>query len=205
MTEDDASVTSANASSNQHRDADVANAKSVNQDAQQADDKDQQQNSSRKESIIEETPAPVSSNGKVNVRGAFDMFDLDASGKISAAEFGAVIRSLGENPTDDEVDSLLASVDADRDGSLDFGEFSKLYERRMAEREGVDEVEGFRKAFRVFDRDNSGKISAKEMRNIVTGYGHMKLTEKDADEMLKSVDADGDGLINYEVSQGADQ
>jgi len=54
-------------------------------------------------------------------------------------------------------------------------------------------------AFTVFDRDNSGKISKDELRSIVTGYGKMKLTEEDASEMLNSVDADGDGLIDYEV------
>ena len=40
-------------------------------------------------------------------RRAFDMFDLDGSGKISAAEFGTVMRSLGQNPTDEEVDNML--------------------------------------------------------------------------------------------------
>ena len=40
-------------------------------------------------------------------RKGFDMFDLDSSGKISAAEFGTVMRSLGQNPTDEEIDSLL--------------------------------------------------------------------------------------------------
>ncbi len=35
------------------------------------------------------------------------MFDLDSSGEISAAEFGTVVRSLGENPTDEEVEQML--------------------------------------------------------------------------------------------------
>ena len=38
---------------------------------------------------------------------AFDMFDLDGSGEISSMEFGTVIRSLGQNPTDEEVESML--------------------------------------------------------------------------------------------------
>lgn len=40
-------------------------------------------------------------------RKAFDMFDLDGSGKISATEFGTVMRSLGQNPTDEEIDNML--------------------------------------------------------------------------------------------------
>lgn len=35
-------------------------------------------------------------------------------------------------------------------------------------------------------------------RNIVTSYGRMRLSDADADELIKSVDADGDEMIDYE-------
>lgn len=38
---------------------------------------------------------------------AFSMFDLDESGEISAGEFGTVMRALGENPTDEDIEELL--------------------------------------------------------------------------------------------------
>ena len=44
---------------------------------------------------------------EAHCRKAFDMFDLDESGKISAAEFGTVMRSLGQNPTDEDIQELL--------------------------------------------------------------------------------------------------
>ncbi len=46
------------------------------------------------------------------MRAAFDLFDLDGSGEISAGEFGTVVRSLGENPTDEEVEAMLKVCDA---------------------------------------------------------------------------------------------
>ncbi len=54
--------------------------------------------------------AQLNGEATPNVRGAFDMFDLDGSGEISVAEFGTVIRSLGENPTDDEIEEMLKVV-----------------------------------------------------------------------------------------------
>jgi ribosomal protein L12E/L44/L45/RPP1/RPP2 len=35
-------------------------------------------------------------------------------------------------------------------------------------------------------------------RAVVTSYGKMKLTESEADEMIRAADVDGDGHINYE-------
>ena len=51
-------------------------------------------------------------------------------------------------------------------------------------------------AFRVFDKDNSGKISASELRHVMTNLGE-KLTDEEVDEMMKEADIDGDGEINY--------
>ena len=45
--------------------------------------------------------------GDAEIREAFSLFDADGSGSISAAECGTVIRSLGHNPTDDEITDLL--------------------------------------------------------------------------------------------------
>ena len=44
---------------------------------------------------------------EAEIREAFSLFDSDGSGSISAAECGTVIRSLGHNPTDDEIKDLL--------------------------------------------------------------------------------------------------
>ena len=35
-------------------------------------------------------------------------------------------------------------------------------------------------------------------RAVVTSYGKMKLTDSEADEMIRTADVDGDGQIDYE-------
>ena len=40
-------------------------------------------------------------------REAFNVFDRDADGKITTGELGVVMRSLGHNPTEDELQEMI--------------------------------------------------------------------------------------------------
>ena len=57
--------------------------------------------------------------------------------------------------------------------------------------------EEIRDSFRVFDRDGTGMISAAELRHVMTNIGE-KLTEQEVDEMIREIDVDSDGQVNYE-------
>ena len=61
----------------------------------------------------------------------------------------------------------------------------------------TDTEEELIEAFKVFDRDGNGFISAAELRHVMTNLGE-KLTDEEVDEMLREADIDGDGQINYE-------
>ena len=62
---------------------------------------------------------------------------------------------------------------------------------------GTDSEEELVEAFRVFDREGNGKISAKELKDVMCNFG-VKLDDAEGDEMIKEAGADGDGNINYE-------
>lgn len=53
-------------------------------------------------------------------REVFDIFDKDKSGSISTSELGEVMRSLGQNPTDAELQDMVNEVDTDQSGSIEF-------------------------------------------------------------------------------------
>merc|ERR1711869_45559 len=95
-------------------------------------------------------------------------------GTITTKELGTVMRSLGQNPTEAELLSLMA--------------------RKMQD---TDTEEELIEAFKVFDRDGNGFISAAELRHVMTNFGE-KLTDEEVDEMIREADVDGDGQINYE-------
>ncbi|KAG6421272.1 hypothetical protein SASPL_117822 [Salvia splendens] len=113
---------------------------------------------------------------------------------ITTKELGTVMRSLGQNPTEAELQDMINEVDADGNGTIDFPEFLNLMARKMKD---TDSEEELKEAFRVFDKDQNGFISAAELRHVMTNLGE-KLTDEEVDEMIKEADVDGDGQINYE-------
>lgn len=50
---------------------------------------------------------------------AFRVFDKDGSGTISASELRAVMKSLGEDLTDAEIDEMIREADKDNNGTID--------------------------------------------------------------------------------------
>ncbi|TDZ21552.1 AP-1 complex subunit gamma-1 [Colletotrichum orbiculare MAFF 240422] len=124
---------------------------------------------------------------------AFSLFDKDGDGQITTKELGTVMRSLGQNPSESELQDMINEVDADNNGTIDFPEFLTMMARKMKDTDSEEEI---REAFKVFDRDNNGFISAAELRHVMTSIGE-KLTDDEVDEMIREADQDGDGRIDY--------
>ena len=83
-------------------------------------------------------------------------------------------------------------------GTIDFPEFLTMMARKMKDTDSEEEI---REAFRVFDKDGNGFISAAELRHVMTNLGE-KLTDEEVDEMIREADIDGDGQVNYEGISG---
>ena len=80
-------------------------------------------------------------------------------------------------------------------GYVTKSEFKRMFKDRQAD---VDEqIRQVTEAFRVFDKDNSGTISADEIRVVLSKCGE-EVDDSEIDDMIKQADVDGDGLISYE-------
>ena len=58
------------------------------------------------------------------------MFDKDGNGKISKEELKLVMKNLGENLTDEEINEMIREADDDGDGHVDFDEFVKMMQTK---------------------------------------------------------------------------
>jgi Ca2+-binding EF-hand superfamily protein len=53
------------------------------------------------------------------------------AGTITTKELGTVMRSLGQNPTEAELQDMVNEVDVDGSGSIEFMEFLQLMAKKM--------------------------------------------------------------------------
>ncbi|KAL5253028.1 hypothetical protein ACHWQZ_G015701 [Mnemiopsis leidyi] len=129
---------------------------------------------------------------KQDIREAFDLFDTDGSGTIDAKELKVAMRALGFEPKKEEIKKMISDIDKDGSGTIDFNDFLSLMTTKMTEKDSKEEI---LKAFRLFDDDETGKISFKNLKRVAKELGE-NLTDEELQEMIDEADRDGDGEIN---------
>jgi len=167
------------------------------------------------EAAFDEYPEPDAFEAKGSeredpeLRAVFDLFDSDASGKISADELQDAMEALGMDTSDDQVDTVLANVDVDGSGNVDFKEFCRIMgsdalaggnnhkeeeeltprgnqfeqEEEMLPEEGLTDME-ILEVFNLFDVDNSGFIDASELEDAMEALGMGNVTDEEVDRII---------------------
>ena len=100
---------------------------------------------------------------------AFDLFDRDQTGLIGPNEIYSLLKNFGNPTPKKEIDQLMADFDEDGDGKLSFDEFVTFLHQSYVT---LDEMEAVIRAFKTFDRDNSGEIDLNEFKFILEQLGH---------------------------------
>ena len=164
---------------------------------------------------------------KAEIKEAFNFFDKDKDGSIDITELNNVMKSLGKNPTDSELQSLMKGVDSDGDGMINYEEFQNMMAKSMRNtnlketfkvmkigfwincmlfsREESNKQMVFNNdwlivfcSFQVFDKDGDGFISKVEIKQTMIQLHGQVLTDLELDEMMSEGDIDSDGRISYE-------
>mmetsp|Transcript_32360 Transcript_32360/g.82491 ORF Transcript_32360/g.82491 Transcript_32360/m.82491 type:complete len:152 (-) Transcript_32360:79-534(-) len=129
-------------------------------------------------------------------REAFARFDKDNSGAIDAWELRATLQSMGQDPTDEELFDMIAEVDSDGSGEIDFSEFLKVISSQKTKTAGMDDESDTVDAFIALGgrSDKGGEISTEKLRAVIKDFG---LTI-DIDRLIRETDTDHSGYIDYQ-------
>ena len=122
--------------------------------------------------------------------------DLDKGGTLSKDELGQLMTTLGLKPTQEELNAMVAEIDADGSGEIDFDEFVTVMSRKVNTSYTPKQVKA---AFKVFAKqtDPNGMISMATLEQALTTYGTEKLSLSDAQELLSQIEPDENGMVNY--------
>merc|ERR1711937_762290 len=102
------------------------------------------------------------------IREAFSLFDGDASGAIDVRELKAAMRALGFEVKNDELKKMITDVDNDGNGTIEFSEFLGMMTAKMGEKGSREDIE---KVFKLFDDDNTNKISFRNLARVAEELG----------------------------------
>ena len=109
------------------------------------------------------------------LREAFDLFDTDGSGSIDTKELQVALRALGFDSKKEKVRKMIADIDLDGSGTIDFEEFVEMMTGKMGDRDSPEEI---RRVFKLFDDDETGRISFRNLKRVARELGENMTDEE---------------------------
>lgn len=134
----------------------------------------------------------VPEDQKKELKEAFGMFET-RRGKMSAKDLGPLLRCLGLNPSERDLEEARHELDVCAKGRITYADV----ERYVMTHGDVyaEETEDILEAFRVLDKYGNGKISVNDFKRCMTTMGD-RMTLDEVEEIIKY--AKSDGFIEYE-------
>lgn len=135
----------------------------------------------------------LSKQEKEQIDKVFRAMDVNGDGKLSKEEIkNGYGQYFGRELGDEEVDEMFAKVDTDGSGEIEYSEFvvATMNEKNLLNNNKLQT------AFKMFDKDGGGSISIEEIKQVLS-FGQ-NLEEDVVNQIIKQVDANGDGEISYD-------
>ncbi len=134
------------------------------------------------------------------VREAFNLFDVDDSGRIDPRELKEAMISLGYTNNNAVISDMIADLDKDGAGDIDFDEFLNIFTLQIGAGDGSgggQSREDIAKIFNLFDVEKTGYISLNQLKRVARELGE---TMSDAEllEMIERASSRDDGLVSLD-------
>ncbi|XP_064388006.1 centrin-3-like [Halichondria panicea] len=136
----------------------------------------------------------LSEEQKQEIVEAFNLFDTDKDQAIDYHELKVAIRALGFEVKKADVLKIMRDCDKEGKGTISFQDFSEIMTDWMLQRDPKEELV---KAFQLFDDDQTGKISLRNLRRVARELGE-NMSEDELKAMIDEFDTDNDGEIGQE-------
>merc|ERR1711953_3071 len=136
----------------------------------------------------------LSEDEVLEMKEAFDLFDNDGSGAISVNELTSAMQLLGFDVKHAVVYNMVADLDADGSGEIEFGEFLDVMTAKLSDKNTKEEID---RVFKLFDKDRNGTLEADDLSRVCKELGE-DMTEEDIREVIGRMDVDGDGAVGLD-------
>ncbi|KAJ8679506.1 hypothetical protein QAD02_015293 [Eretmocerus hayati] len=131
------------------------------------------------------------------MRQAFQMFDTTKSGFIDTLKISTILNTMGQLFDDAELNAIIAEVDTDNSGKVNFDGFCRIAGRFLEEEDSEAMQEELKEAFRLYDREGNGYITTATLKEILAALDD-KLTSTDLDGIIAEIDTDGSGTVDFD-------
>ncbi len=123
-----------------------------------------------------------------------DLFDPSNEGFINSKDTSKILQAMGRTLEEEDEQNFLQAADPENTGKISKDNFLATVEALFSlSKENVNEL---MEAFKIFDINNTGKISVKNLKQILVKIGQ-DLKEEEADDLIKYIDVDKEGNIDY--------
>ncbi|CAA6664898.1 unnamed protein product [Spirodela intermedia] len=92
---------------------------------------------------------------------------------------------------------MMEEMDTDGDGYVDLAEFVAFHGDGAGGGTTAGSEKDLEEAFQIYDLNGDGLISPKELHQVLKKLGET-CSLRDCSRMISSVDADGDGKVNFQ-------
>ena len=125
----------------------------------------------------------------------FDLFDSEKHGYVDSKDSLKILASMGRKLEREDENEFLTLVDPKNEGTVSKASFLEGVETMYTIPD--DYLPEIKEAFSFFDKDNDGKISCKEFKQMLVRLSE-EYKDQDVDELFKIVDLDLDGYITID-------
>jgi Ca2+-binding EF-hand superfamily protein len=128
------------------------------------------------------------------IQQCFLLYDYPQRGKIKNTDLIKLMRNLGTNASEDELQVIYKKIDPSGSGSFGIAEFEALMLERIQSAGSPEELKA---AFELFDRNSDGVLTLDDLQKCAD-FLKVHIAKDDLQFMFEKADNDKDGKITFE-------